>query len=244
MSRRILTLLLAIAPLSFLHAAESAVWDTANNTVTYSTSVSGIALGGGAVQADLSKFNSVAVAAEEGGDAAQYTLSRVILSIDGTIYGNIYFHNTGVAPVTPSFQLAGGQSSLAFGSHVTGTETFGEAVPIGSVVSGAEINQSINMQGSGAVSTPSITSDLASFTGTGTMATFVTINGNGYFSSAGTSFQNTVSVLGSANVSVTYEYVPEPSTLTLLGVGCVALLTRRRFKHPLCQTQGNVSSIS
>lgn len=165
-------LLLAVVPLSFLHAAESAVWDTANSTVTYSTTVSGIALGGGALQVNLSQFSSAAAASEEGGSAAQYTLSQVVLSIDGTICGNIYFHNTGTATVTPSFRVGGGESSLAFGSHVTGTDT---------------------------------------------IATRVTFLGDGYFSSAGTSSETVISVLGAANVSGTYEYVHEPSSLALLG---------------------------
>ena len=230
-------LLLAVVPLSYLHAAESVLWDTANNTVTYSTSVEGVALGGAAVQVDLSQFSSAAVATEEGGSAGQYTLSQVILSIDGTIYGSVYFHNTGPVTVTPSFRVSDGASSLAYGGYSTGDETYGQAVPLGAVTSGSEINRVIDMPGSGAVSA-SITSDLASFIGTDTIATMVTFLGDGYFSSAGTSFESIVSVLGSANASGTYYYeVPEPSTLALLGFGCMALLARRRFKRQPCDPQ-------
>lgn len=238
MNRILRLLLIVIAPLSLLHAAETAVWDTSNNSVTYSRSVDGIALGGAATQVALSQFNAASVANEEGGNANQYTLSRVVLAIDGAVYGTVYFHNTGATTLTPSFRVSDGASSLTFGSHVTATETYGQAVPLGSITPGGEITSGVNMTGTGGVSTPSITTDLASFIGTGSIQTFITFLGDGYFASAGTSSETLISVLGSANVSATYYYseVPEPTTLTMLGVGCVAILSRRRFKRtiPTC----------
>lgn len=233
-------ILLAVLPLVCSQAAETAVWDTANNRVTYSVFVDNLTLSSTiASHVSLSQFSSAAVVSEEGGSAAQYTLSKAILSIDGTIYGTVWFQNNDTEipgrSATPTFSVNGGGSKLTFGSQTTLNETFFDVVEIGSVAAGLRVDTSVNVPGSGAVSQTYIDDALAAFIGTGNISTDVIIKGSGAFYVEGISASASgFDLKGAANVSVTYEYtysdVPEPTSLALLGLGCMALLARRRFK--------------
>ena len=69
-----------------LGAAESVNWDTANNTVTCSDTVAALNAGDTAAQLSFSQFDAAEAAAQEG-QAGTYTLTRVVLSVDGSISG-------------------------------------------------------------------------------------------------------------------------------------------------------------
>ena len=240
MNRIIWFILIVIAPLSVLRAAETAVWDTSNNSVTYSTTVDNLTLGSTPTDVSLSQFSAAAAAGQEGGSSGQYTLARVVLSLDGTVYGTVQFQNNGPVTVNPTYDFSG-YSRLTYGGYSTDREYYdGNAVSLGSVATGAQTSIGVNSFGTGSVSTPNITSALAGFSGTDTISASLYFPVGGLFSSGGTDFTTTLALRGLANVSVTYYYseVPEPSSLAMLGVGCVAILSRRRFKHPIFDVQG------
>jgi len=232
MNRSIRALLVAMIPLSFVRATETATWDTANNAVTYAVSVDHISLGTDPVYVALSQFNAAAAATQEGGSAGDFTLTRVILSLDGSVYGSILFQNNGPVAVSPTYDFSG-YSRLTYGGYSTGREYYdGNIVSLGTVASGSQVSSPVSSSGDGAVSTPDITTALSSFIGGNTITTSVFFPVGGLFGSAGTDFTTTLALQGLANVSVTYYYdqVPEPSALALVSFGCAAILTRRRFK--------------
>lgn len=245
MNRIIRILLVAAFPMPLLHAAESVLWNTANNSVTYSTSINNLTLGSTATLVSLSQFNSQAVAAQEGGSAGQYTLSSAVLTLDGSVYGTIVFHNNGPISVSPTYDFSG-YSKLTYGAYSTPKEYYdGNAVALGTVDPGAEVSVPVSSSGDGAVSTANITSALASFIGSSTIETSLYFPVTGLFDSGGTVFTTTLALRGSADVSVTYSYaydpIPEPTSLALLGFGCAALLTRRRFKRQSFGPQGHTA---
>jgi len=239
-------LLVTAFPLSFLHAAESVVWNTANNTVTYTIRVDPAELGPEFMKSTsvfLSKFNATTAATMDGGNASDYTLAKVVLGLDSTVYGTITFKNNGAATVSPTYYYSG-YSRLKYGSNTTANETYDDPMALGSVANGATVSANINNSGSGAVLSPDITTDLSAFVGTDTIATTLYMPVSGTFYSGGVDFTTTVAVQGMADVSVTYYYnqVPEPNSLALLGLGCAALLARRRFKRQPCGPNAHTSS--
>lgn len=220
--------------LSATFAAETIDWSTSGQ-VTYSTSVTSIPLGeeAASTQINLSQFNSAAVAQAKGGNANEYTLSKVVLSINGSIYGSVEYVNNSSVDNTPKFKIHG-TSALTFDNVSTSDESYSKIITYPTIAAGERYTKQISESGSGTVSTPEITSDLQRFIGNGTIATYADFPVDGYFSVYGTDYTSKVAVMGAADVSVTYYYaynpVPEPSTLALLGFGCAAVLARRRRK--------------
>lgn len=218
-------------------AAETVDWSTPDQ-VTYSVLVNSIPLGEGApsTQVDLSQFNSANVAQVKGGNANEYTLSKVVLSINGSIYGSVEYINNSSIDNTPKFKILG-TSALTFDNVSAGDEMYSRTVNLPTIEAGGRYTEQISESGSGAVSTPEITSDLQRFIGNSTIATYADFPVDGYFTFQGSDYTSTIAIMGAADVSVTYYYdynpVPEPSTLALLGFGCAALLTRRRRKPAL-----------
>lgn len=84
-------LVFGIMPICLSKAAESVSWG-ADNTVTYSDSVH-MALESDTRTISLSQFNAAAIAKEKGGNASEYTLTKVVLSIDGSVSGLVEFEN-------------------------------------------------------------------------------------------------------------------------------------------------------
>lgn len=215
-------------------AADSGVWNTANNTVTYSVFVDPVELGPEFLKSTtvgLTQFNAEVAATQDGGIASQYTLTKVVLGLDSTVYGTISFKNNSAATVNPTYYYSG-YSRLEYDANTTANETYTHNLAIGTVASGATVSKTINNLGSGAVTSPDITSDLAGFIGAGNANTTLYFPVSGTFYSGGVDFTTTVAVQGKATVSATYYYnyepIPEPSTLALLAMGGVVVILRRR----------------
>jgi hypothetical protein len=204
-------------------------WDTESNAATFSIFQDNIMLGGDGVAVGLDQLSLADVASQEGvGTALEYALTSVVLAIDGTVYGTIYFRNNGTTAVRPSFRIEG-DSTLSFESQATQDETYFSSLPLGSVQPGATYAADVNNFGSGAESV-SITDDLSRFLGIGQFSTMINFPVDVYFSSAGSQSESVIALQGSADVSVTYNYemVPEPSTALLVGLGCGIIALRRR----------------
>lgn len=182
-------------------AAES--WNVANNSVTYSVLQDGIPLGSSSSKTvALNQLSLSEVATREGvGTDANYTLTSVVLSIHGSVYGTVYFKNKSPDAVTPSFMVLG-TSKLTYGTDSTPNESYYSEVPIGTIAGsgGTYNNNSVLVEGSG-VQAKTISSDLARFLGTGTIATIATFPVNGFFSSAGTDYDATVALQGMADIA-------------------------------------------
>lgn len=222
-----------------LHVYAAPTWDVANNKVTYSVFQDNFALGqdgdGNNLTKSvfLSKLDLGQVASQEGvGTAANYLLSSVVLSMNGVVYGTVYFKNNSGSPVTPTFKVSG-YSELAYGTDVTAPESYSRTTSIGTIPSGGVYSDTqVSIAGSATPKTVTITEDLGRFLGTGSIETIGAFPVDGYFSSGGTSFDATVSLQGKADISVTYFYdytaVPEPTSMALVTIGCAVLALRRK----------------
>ncbi len=241
MKKTVRTFLMILLPLSLAHAADTGVWTA--NSVTYSASLDNIVLGlGGTVrEMNLSQFNTSWAAAARGGSANDFTLLYAVISLDGSVHGTINFSNYSGLADTPELYFTGtgnDGSLLSYGSDATSREHY-ETVNLGTVANNtALVNYGVNSQGTapGSVSSGNISTDLGRFLGTGeitTLADFTSVKGRLTISDGES---GSINLVGLANASITYYYdqVPEPSTLALLGFGCVTVLMRRRFKKTAC----------
>jgi len=234
---------------SMASAAESVSWGS--GSVTYSDGVH-MALESATQTINLSQFNASTVAAQNGGSANEYTLTKVVFSIDGSIAGVVEFENEndsvaqGVAVSASDRNDPSGRkmvwSRVSYGGYsavenydpykffsTVGADSDGDPDWTGADYGRFDVTEA----GTGAANTADITSDLAAFSGTGQLATLVDFQGVWTAENLPNSVLRS-DVYGDATVSVSYYYdynpVPEPSTLMLLGLGCAAILTRRRRK--------------
>lgn len=217
-------------------AAESAYWYLDDNKVTYAyEDLSGISASGTSL--NFSMFNSDNVAAAEG-LSGTYTLSHVLVSIDGTINGVFRFYNMSSDP-SRSVTSATLQNNPGLTFTVNGTsvaEQFSYTDPNTPFTVGAQtsVEHNFSATGNGPAQTDIFTA-LQGFVGgpNETLATTVTP----YLSINTSSSPDILSGLNNlqssvSSVSITYFYdytpVPEPSGLALLFVGCAAIMGRRR----------------
>ena len=222
------------------NAAES--WNVANNRVTYSVFQDNFELGtlpndGGNLwkNVSLSQLNLSQVASQEGvGTAANYALSSAVLSMNGIVYGTIYYKNNSESTVTPTFKVSG-TSLLEYGSDATPDESYSRTAAIGTIAPQGEYSDTaVSIAGSATPKTVTITEDLERFLGTGTIVTRAAFPVDGYFTTGGTDFDSTVALQGKADITITYNYtydpVPEPSSVALITLGFAALALRRKRK--------------
>ena len=211
------------------NAAES--WNLENNSVTYSVSVANIPLGSTETKVNLSKLNLTEVATQEGwGTGVDVALSSVVLSMNGVIVGSIYYWNRSAETVSPTFVVSG-TSALRYGLDATSPESYSSSTPMGVIAPNGEYSEpNVSIAGSAAPKTVTITEGLERFLGAGTIETIAVFPVTGIFESGGTRFATEISLLGSADISITYNYVPEPSSVALLTMGFAALALRRKRK--------------
>lgn len=217
-------------PFSCVFGSETAAWDLANNTVTYTVSST---FGMNTPTAvSLSQFDASDVALQEG--SGEYVLSKVVLTLNGSISAVLSYQNTTASSQAVAVQNVGGGSYFTYSplSLTSATENYSIQHNFGTVASGATVTAGdptpLQALGSGAVSSGFITSDLNSFIGSADISTVVTFDLMGWI--WGAEGLKNETLVRSADMSVTYYYdvVPEPSTSALACLGSAVLLLRRR----------------
>ncbi|MFO7936333.1 MAG: choice-of-anchor E domain-containing protein [Kiritimatiellia bacterium] len=236
---------------------QSTVWDLNNNVVTYSDNVTGMALESATRTVNLSQFNSVNVANAEGaGSSSEYTLTKVILSIDGSISGNVKFENESpstandVTVTLYDFANPAGNgqawSQVSFNGN-NASESYSYSRSFDEIAADSDAdpdwagddyrNLTVNENGTGEALSGDITSDLQAYIGSGNISTEVDFQGQWSFDNLPNN-QSIVDVYGDAAVSVSYYYdytpVPEPTSAVFMSLGLIilALLKRPKQKNP------------
>jgi len=217
-------------PFSCVFGSETAAWDLANNTVTYT--VSSTFGRNTPTSVSLSQFDASDVALQEG--SGEYVLSKVVLTLNGSISAVLSYQNTTASSQDVAVQNVGGGSYFTYAplGVTSATENYSIQHNFGTVASGAIVTAGdptpLQALGSGAVSSGFITSDLSSFIGSGDISTVVTFAS--MFWDWGAEGLKNETLVRSADMSVTYYYdvVPEPSTSALACLGSAVLLLRRR----------------
>ncbi len=216
-------------------AAESTSWDSANNIVTYSDTTR-MALEETTRTGLLSQFDASKIALQYGGSAGDYTLVKVVLSIDGTVSGTVEFESTSPSTQTvrvrlsdldnPS-ELAQGWSRVSVNGH-SASENYRYDQTF-TLQPNSSHTIYPNIAGTGTASLTEIDQDLDAFIGNSTVAAQIDFQGLWSFDGLSNGSTRT-DVYGDAVYSVSYYYeiVPEPSSLIFLMIGSLVLATRRK----------------
>jgi len=231
------SLLVLLIPI-IAEASESSLWDLDNNSVTYSDSISGVALGSDSQTFAMSQFNSADAAMAEG-TAGDYTLTKVVISINASILGDVLIENPNAFDVNgvtvymnsvENFVPGQGYSAISLGG-LSARETYADGETFGTIVAGGEATHVVDNSGEGAGITE-LNASFDAFEGPGTIDASVDFVGTWSAQNLPNSVV-TVDVNGEAEFSVTYFYdytpVPEPSSAFLLGIGILFLSLRRKL---------------
>jgi hypothetical protein len=218
-------------PFICVFGSETAAWDLAKNTVTYT--VSSTFGRNTPTVISLSQFDASDVVLQE--ESGEYVLSKVVLTLNGSISAVLSYQNTTASSQDVAVQNVGGGSYFTYSplSLTSASENYSIQHNFGTVASGATVTAGdptpLQALGSGAVSSGFITSDLSSFIGSGDISTVVTF-ASMLWDWGGIEGSKNETLVRSADMSVTYYYdvVPEPSTSALACLGSAVLLLRRR----------------
>ena len=196
---------------------------TLSNNASYSGPVP--STGGDALSVDLDQFDTL------GGTRV---LNSVKLEITTNIGADVTGENDSQSDGAITLNLSGNASA-----------TFGGLSPIAAVVqsvgpvavdatdgfpgSGPDFHDFGTVSGSNA-DDDLLFSSFGPFIGTGTFSVPVELSGGFVLSGVSDSSLNVSDFQGDGLVEVTYDYevIPEPATMTLLGLGGLAMLRRRR----------------
>ncbi len=220
-------------------AEESMVWgkdDEGNHFVTYSDTIH-MALGGPSQTGYLSQFDANnAVTHHGGGSVGDYTLVKVVLSIDGALSGTVQLSTTSSSGSTVDLRLydfnnpsqnGQGWSRIKVGAH-SASESYSYFEEVNLAPNSSHTSY-IDIDGTGPATSSNIEQDLNVYIGDSTVA--AQIDFKGQWSAEGLSNgTTTVDVYGDAVYSVSYYYeiVPEPSSLIFLMIGSLVLAARRK----------------
>ncbi len=224
-----MTMILGVG-LTALQTSAAQVWDIANNSVTDSRTFDFDQPRTLTIN-DILKFNSAdAVAAGEA--AGTYVLTSVVISVAGTgMTGTFQFHNTYETAGTVNSANYYGSQGLTFTAQGSSalqamTHDFNSGAPY--LMAAGETKSDTFTPTLAAPATTTLMTGLDVFTGSGYIESSARLAaGMDASADAGISLLSLAS--GTANISITYNYVPEPTCAALLGLGCAALaLCRRR----------------
>lgn len=171
-------------------------------------------------------------------DPALGTLTSIEFNLSGHVEGSALFESLDASPATVTMDL---QAEIELQRPDFSTIT--TVIPVANTVDNVAAYDNVldfggtsgrtyaDLTGDDSINftSPPPLSDLALFTGIGTISLPITATGASAASGAGNLItQFSTSASAEASVTYIYEVIPEPASLSLLAIGGIAMLRRRR----------------